>query len=180
MNPLRQYRTIGVCGLRRQVFRQMKQKTQGILCVFPRLFVKYAGKDASKTCASYLCGVALRDSSLTRYHEKTGNIAADNHSIHRTVRLSVHRKGHEARSGRIRRQLVRRRKKRGKPQGHNQRQNRPNSRRRPRLGGGLMPLSNLRHPNELQISMRYCDYPVPPAEINLSYIPNQQRSRKHI
>ena len=31
---------------------------RGILCVFPRLFVKYAGKDASKTCASYLCGVA--------------------------------------------------------------------------------------------------------------------------
>ena len=60
-DTLRQYRTIGVCGLRSQIFRQMKQKTQGILCVFPRLFVKYAGKDASKTCASYLCGVALSE-----------------------------------------------------------------------------------------------------------------------
>ena len=26
-------------------FRQMKQKTQGILCVFPRLFAKYDGNN---------------------------------------------------------------------------------------------------------------------------------------
>ena len=48
-----------VCGLRRQIFRQMIQKSKGILCVLPEILVKYAGKDASKTCACHLCGVAL-------------------------------------------------------------------------------------------------------------------------
>jgi len=31
-----------------QIFRQAKQKPQGILCGFTRIFAKHGGKDASK------------------------------------------------------------------------------------------------------------------------------------
>ena len=39
---------LGVCRLRRQIFREMKGKTEEILCGFPSIFLKYLGKDASK------------------------------------------------------------------------------------------------------------------------------------
>jgi hypothetical protein len=34
--------------MRRQIFRQIKQKAEGILGVFPSIFVKYGGKSASR------------------------------------------------------------------------------------------------------------------------------------
>ena len=39
---------LGVCKLRRQIFREMKGKAEEILCGFPSIFLKYLGKDASK------------------------------------------------------------------------------------------------------------------------------------
>ena len=39
---------LGVCRLRRQIFREMKGKAEEILCGFPSIFLKYLGKDASK------------------------------------------------------------------------------------------------------------------------------------
>ena len=39
---------LGACRLRRQIFREMKGKTEEILCGFPSIFLKYLGKDASK------------------------------------------------------------------------------------------------------------------------------------
>ncbi|WP_455125467.1 hypothetical protein, partial [Ruminococcus sp.] len=42
----------GVCRLRRQIFREMKGKTEEILCGFPSIFLKYLGKDASKMRAN--------------------------------------------------------------------------------------------------------------------------------
>ena len=43
---------LGACRLRRQIFREMKGKTEEILCGFPSIFLKYLGKDASKMCAN--------------------------------------------------------------------------------------------------------------------------------
>ena len=43
---------LGVCRLRRQIFREMKGKTEEILCGFPSIFLKYLGKDASKMRAN--------------------------------------------------------------------------------------------------------------------------------
>ena len=43
---------LGVCRLRRQIFREMKGKAEEILCGFPSIFLKYLGKDASKMCAN--------------------------------------------------------------------------------------------------------------------------------
>ena len=43
---------LGVCRLRRQIFREMKGKTEEILCGFPSIFLKYFGKDASKMRAN--------------------------------------------------------------------------------------------------------------------------------
>ena len=51
---LRQYRTKTVRKMRSQIFCQMKQKTQLILCVSARLFVKYDGKAASRLRAEPL------------------------------------------------------------------------------------------------------------------------------
>ena len=44
----RQYRTKIVRQMRRQIFRQMKQKAEWILDVFTSIFVKYDGKFASR------------------------------------------------------------------------------------------------------------------------------------
>ena len=49
LKNLRQHRTKESVELRRQIFRQTKQKPQQILHVFARFFVKYDGKDASKS-----------------------------------------------------------------------------------------------------------------------------------
>jgi len=46
---LGRHRTKKSAELRRQIFRQTKQKPQKILYVFARIFVKYDGKDASKS-----------------------------------------------------------------------------------------------------------------------------------
>ena len=43
---------LGVCRLRRQIFREMKGKAEEILCGFPSIFLKYLGKDASKMRAN--------------------------------------------------------------------------------------------------------------------------------
>ena len=43
---------LGACRLRRQIFREMKGKTEEILCGFPSIFLKYLGKDASKMRAN--------------------------------------------------------------------------------------------------------------------------------
>ena len=43
---------LGVSRLRRQIFREMKGKTEEILCGFPSIFLKYLGKDASKMHAN--------------------------------------------------------------------------------------------------------------------------------
>ena len=45
---LGQYRTKIVRQMRRQIFRQMKQKAEWILAVFTSIFVKYDGKFASR------------------------------------------------------------------------------------------------------------------------------------
>ena len=45
---LRQYRTILSVESRRQIFWQVKQKAQRILCVFASIFVTVAGKSASE------------------------------------------------------------------------------------------------------------------------------------
>ena len=39
---------LGACRLRHQIFREMKGKTEEILCGFPSIFLKYLGKDVSK------------------------------------------------------------------------------------------------------------------------------------
>ena len=63
---------LGVCRLRRQIFREMKGKTEEILCGFPSIFLKYLGKDASKMRAnrcktgSKISPAALSWSSLIR------------------------------------------------------------------------------------------------------------------
>ena len=46
---LRQHCTKGSAELRRQIFRQTKQKPQRILYVCAMIFVMYDGKDASKS-----------------------------------------------------------------------------------------------------------------------------------
>ncbi|MBD9254042.1 MAG: hypothetical protein EGS37_00010 [Ruthenibacterium lactatiformans] len=43
-----QYRTIPGVESRRQIFLQVKQKAQRILCVFTSIFVTVAGKSASE------------------------------------------------------------------------------------------------------------------------------------
>ena len=48
MRNHRQYRTKIVRQIRRQIFRQMKQKAEWILDVFTSIFVKYDGKFASR------------------------------------------------------------------------------------------------------------------------------------
>ena len=48
MRNHRQYRTKIVRQMRRQIFRQMKQKAEWILDVFTSIFVKYDGKFASR------------------------------------------------------------------------------------------------------------------------------------
>jgi hypothetical protein len=45
---LGQHRTIPNVRMRRQIFRQIKQKEEGILGVFPSIVVKYGGKYASR------------------------------------------------------------------------------------------------------------------------------------
>jgi hypothetical protein len=53
------YRTKGGGGIARIVFRQTIQKSQLILCVLARIFVKYAGKIDRKTRRRSLCGAAF-------------------------------------------------------------------------------------------------------------------------
>ena len=50
-----------VCKARRQMFRQMKQKPQGILGGFPRIFVKYAEIICKRFVCQVLCNIALSD-----------------------------------------------------------------------------------------------------------------------
>jgi len=46
--------------MRPPIFQQMKQKPQGILCGFPRIFVIYAGIIGKQTVRIEWCGDALR------------------------------------------------------------------------------------------------------------------------
>ena len=67
---------LGACRLRRQIFREMKGKTEEILCGFPSIFLKYLGKDASKmrsnrcktgskTSPTALSWISLTDSTIS-------------------------------------------------------------------------------------------------------------------
>ena len=73
---------LGVCRLRRQIFREMKGKTEEILCGFPSIFLKYLGKDASKMRAnrckagSKTSPAALSWSSLTRQRLQNRSVPA--------------------------------------------------------------------------------------------------------
>ena len=67
---------LGACRLRHQIFREMKGKTEEILCGFPSIFLKYLGKDASKmrsnrcktgskTSPTALSWISLTDSTIS-------------------------------------------------------------------------------------------------------------------
>ena len=60
---LRRYRIKIVCQMRRQIFRQMKQKAKPILCVLASIFVKYDGNvqvDGMQSCQAVFVRCCLK------------------------------------------------------------------------------------------------------------------------
>ena len=57
---LRQHRTIGVCGLRSKIFRQVVQKDRRLAGASQEIFVQHDGNRFKQGVRRDLCGVALK------------------------------------------------------------------------------------------------------------------------
>ena len=57
---LRQHRTIGVCGLRSKIFRQVVQKFRRLADASQEIFVQHDGNSFKQGVRTNLCGIALR------------------------------------------------------------------------------------------------------------------------
>ena len=57
---LRQYRTIGVCGLRSKIFRQVVQKFRRLADASQEIFVQHDGNSFKQGVRTNLCDIALR------------------------------------------------------------------------------------------------------------------------
>ena len=56
---LRQHRTIGVCGLRSKIFRQVVQKDRRLALASQEIFVQHDGNRFEQGVRRELCGIAL-------------------------------------------------------------------------------------------------------------------------
>ena len=75
---LRQHRTIGVCGLRSKIFRQVVQKDRRLAGASQEIFVQHDGNRFKQGVRRDLCGVALRNYPVKWYRQRSiGSYIAD-------------------------------------------------------------------------------------------------------